>query len=93
MNKSAVIALLFASVSAIKIGEAPGEERDLDEKPAAADRPKDEKKAAKDMGPPAEKVSFVDPVINREYTTFYAQQEQPQHLAAVFFDKAAGVWR
>jgi hypothetical protein len=55
----------------------PGEgaEKDAGEKPADADKPKDTKKAEKDLGPPTEKVFPIDPVINREFTTFYAQRQ------------------
>lgn len=91
MKKSAVIALLLASVSAIRMGDTPpGEEKDADAKPADNEKPKKEVKE-KDLGPPPDKVSTLEPVINREHTTFYAQSEP--RLAAVFFDKAAGVWR
>jgi hypothetical protein len=72
----------------------PGEgaEKDTSEKPSNDEKPKNEKAKEKDLGPPTEKVFPIDPVINREYTTFYAQQE-PATLAAVFYDKSAGVWR
>merc|ERR1712048_870518 len=94
MKKSAVIAMLFASVSAIKMRDTPpGEEKDPDTKPTAEEKTAQAPEAAKAKaegkppskpGPPAEKVETVDPIIAREHTTFYAQ---------VFYDKAAGVWR
>jgi hypothetical protein len=85
---------LFASVSAIKMRDnAPGDgaEADPNEKPQGDAKPKNEKAKKKEMGPSPDKVSTLDPVINREYTTFYAQTEP--RMAAVFYDKSAGVWR
>ena len=43
-------------------------------------------------GDPAEKVSFVDPVIARQHTTFYGQQGQHKMAQTAEYNEDAGLW-